>query len=165
MISRALNVGILTTAGALAAAYGLSGFWVPAIAILLMGVLWIGSQRTRWTWLGWLMMALFSAAAAAGALLGLRPTLLVVGLVGALSAWDLDGLASQLERVDAVERECVLKRRHLRRLLVVDGVGVVCAILALTIRVTVSFGVALMLGLIAILGLSRAIGFLQREGG
>lgn len=165
MISGALTVSILAAASAMAAAYALGGRWLPALAVLLLGALWIAVERTGWSWAASLMLGLFSFAATAGAWQGLNPVLLVVGMVGALSAWDLDHFTRQLRSVDDVEEERSLSRRHLRRLLVVDALGLASAGVALTVRVRLSFGVALVLGLVAILGLSQAIGFVRREGG
>ena len=50
-----------------------------------------------------------------------------------------------------------LEQRHLQRLLTVDGLGLLLGAVALGIRIEVGFGTAFLLGLLAILGLSRAI--------
>jgi hypothetical protein len=153
----------IIAASTLIAAYGLGGLWLPGALILLLGALWILGQRADWRWLSWLMMILFAITAAVGILLDLTPVLLVVGLIAALSAWDLDEFAHQLRCVDVVEQEQALRRRHLRRLLAADGFGLLFAILALSIQVNLSFGLGVVLGLLALIGLSRAIGFLRRQ--
>jgi len=165
MISSALTVSIILAGAALTVAYGLGALWLPAVGILVLKALWIVAQRANWSWMGWLMVVLFAGAAAVGTLLGLTPIPLVVGLIAALSAWDLGEFARQLRCVDAVEHEQALKRRHLRRLLIVDGLGLLFALLTLSIQIKLSFGLAVVLGLVALLGLSRAIGFLRRESG
>lgn len=163
MIANALTTSIILAASALAAAYGLGSLWLPAAALLILAALWILGLRAKRSWIGWLMLVLFAGAAAFGALLGLNPVLLVFGLIAAVSAWDLGEFARELWRADAVEQEQTLKGRHLRRLLVVDGLALLCALLTLSIQIRLSFGLALVLGLVALLGLSRAIGFLRRE--
>lgn len=169
VIAVALIASIVLAASALILAYALGALWLPAAAILLLGAAWIVGQQLSWRGGAWPMMGLFVVVAAAGAWLELNPILLVVGLIAALSAWDLDGFARQLRRVDAVEQEQGLQRRHLRRLLLVDGLGLLLAVLALNLEIDLSFGVALILGLIALLGLSLglrpAMGFFRREGG
>ncbi len=165
MTAAALITSIVLAASALILAYALGALWLPAAAILIFGLAWIVGQRLGWRWVAWLMVGSSVVAAAVGAWLDLSPVLLVVGLIAALSAWDLDGFARQLKRVDAVEQKQVLQRRHLRRLLLADGLGLLLAVLAVTVQVDLSFGLALILGLIALLGLSRAIGFLRRESG
>lgn len=108
------------------------------------------------------MVVLVSGAAATGAWLGLDPYLLLLGLIAALSAWDLDAFSRQVQDTDAVKP--ALEGRHLRRLLVVDGIGLVSAGLALTVQVRLSFGLAMAVAIAALVGLSRAIGFLRRDG-
>jgi hypothetical protein len=146
-------------------AYALGALWVLAAAIIVLGALWLLRHRLGWLWATWPVVLLLVAAAVAGTWLALNPILLLVGLTAALSAWNLDHFVRQLGEVDAVEQERTLKHLHLRRLLIVDGLGLLLAVLALTIRIRLSFGVALTLGLIALLGLSRAIRFLRRERG
>lgn len=122
-------------------------------------------QRANWPWIGWLMLALFASAAVMGTWFELNPALFVIGLIAALSAWTLDNFARQLEEADSVEGEQALKRSHLRRLLLVDGLGLLSTVLALSIQIRLSFALAVVLGLVVLVALSHAIGFLRREGG
>ena len=55
-----------------------------------------------------------------------------------------------------------LERRHIRRLLVVAAIGGVLGAIGLGLRVRLSFGLALLLATLAMLGLSITIGFLRR---
>jgi len=165
MISTALIASIILASSAFIVAYGLGVLWLPTVAILVLGVAWILAPRAAWPWLPWVMMTLLVVIAAVGAWLALRPVPLVVGLVAAVSAWDLDLFVRQLRRVDRVERGDRLKRRHLRRLVAVDGVGLLMAILALTVEIQLTFALALGLGLAALVGLSRLIVFLRQETG
>jgi hypothetical protein len=89
------------------------------------------------------------------------------GVVAALAAWDLNPFVQRLRSVDGVgaqaERRQGLERSHLRRLLLVCSLGSALAVVALGSRVKLGFGAAFWLGLLAVLGLSRAIGFLRSE--
>jgi hypothetical protein len=165
MITTALTISIVLAASALTVAYGLGGLWIPAAVVLVVGALWVLGERAGWSWISWPMVVLFAGAAAVGALLSLNHILLLIGLIAALSAWDLDHLARQLDRVDAVEHESAMKRRHLLRLLAVDGLGLLFAVVALLVEIRLSFGLALVLGLVALLGLSCALRFFRRESG
>lgn len=147
----------------LVAAYALTALWIPAGLILLLSLPWVIGWRTRVTWMAPFTTGMYVTAAAVGGWLDLNPWLLVIGFTAALSAWDLDAFARQLEDVDAVEEERVLKGRHLRRLLVVDGLGLLSAAVALAVRVNLSFTLALALALIVLVGVSRAISFVRRE--
>jgi hypothetical protein len=154
---------------ALGLGYGLAGRWagIPAVAALLL--LWLVG-RQRWRWTATMGLVSFSGAAAAGVLLGLDAAWMVTGLVAALCTWDLDHFARRLQGVDwadgngertALRRE--LERSHLGWLLAVAGLGLLLAALALRVRVRLAFLTAVLLGLLAVLGLSRAIAFLRGE--
>jgi len=110
-------------------------------------------------------MGVCTVAAAVGAWLDLRPLYLVISLIAALSAWDLDHFWRELRHSDHTERKRALTWRHLRRLWIVDGIGLLCSAVALQVRIELSFGVAIVLGLLALVGLSRTIGLLGRETG
>jgi hypothetical protein len=88
-----------------------------------------------------------------------------VGLIAALSAWDLDHLTQRVKNASQVGERHDLEQRHLWRLLIVDGLGLLLAEAALHIRVRLDFGLALLLGLLSIVGLSQALRFLRRETG
>lgn len=165
MIARALFVGILLTVSTLALAYGLHGWWIAALVILIVGALWLLAQRLGWSWVAHVALVLFVSAAAFGLGQDLPTGWMLFGLVAALSAWDLDHFAHRLDGAERVQRARLLGRRHLRRLLIVDGLGLLLGGAALTIQVQLDFGLILLLGLLALLGLSRAVRFLRREGG
>jgi len=165
MITAALTISIILASSTLSVGYGLGGFWAPAAAVLMLGALWILGQRMDWSWIAWPMAALLAVAAAVGGSLGVNPMLLLTGLTAALSGWELDDFARQLDGVDAVEHEGALKRRHLQRLATADGLALLSGFLALVVKVRLSFGVAVVLGLVALIALSRAMGFFRRESG
>lgn len=165
MISTALTISVILASSTLAVGYGLEGLWLPAAAILGLGGVWLFAQRTKWGWMAWLLFALLALAAAVGAALDLNAVLMLVSLVASLSAWDLDGFVRQLKSVDIVEHEPVLQQQHLQRLLVVDALGLVSGVLASSVEVKLNFALALVLGLVALVALSRAIGLFLREGG
>jgi len=88
---------------------------------------------------------------------------MLVGVVAALSAWDLDHFARRLRGVERVEMRLALEWHHLRRLISVDGLGLLLAGVALAVQYKFSFDAALVLGLVAVLGLSQMISYLRRE--
>lgn len=162
MIFGALIVSVVLAVSTLAGAYAGAGLWMPAALIVILGVPVIVAQRMGKGWVVSLTAVLLASAAAVGAWMELYRWLLLIGLIAALSAWDLDAFARRLSSVDAVEQEQALKRRHLQRLLVVDALGLLLGVSALTVQIRLSFGLALVLALIALVGLSRALGFLGR---
>ncbi|HSR30069.1 MAG TPA: hypothetical protein VLY63_05845, partial [Anaerolineae bacterium] len=129
----------------------------------LLGILWVFGYVRGWGWMAYVGLVGFVAAAAIGLLLNLGVGWMVFGLVAALCAWDLHRFVLCLERVDRVVDERTMTNRHLGRLLAVAGLGLVLAVVALRIQVRLTFLMALLLGLMAVWGLSRAVGFLRRE--
>lgn len=157
------SICAVLAAGALATGYGLHGWWLGTTGIGLLGILWVFGYVRGWGWMAYVGLVGFVAAAAIGLLLNLGVGWMVFGLVAALCAWDLHRFVLCLERVDRVVDERTMTKRHLGRLLAVAGLGLVLAVVALRIQVRLTFLMALLLGLMAVWGLSRAVGFLRRE--
>lgn len=88
---------------------------------------------------------------------------MLLGIIATLAAWDIEDFHQRMEGVERVDHRETLERKYLQRLLVIEGSGALLALAAVSISVTFSFGSALLLGLLAVVGLSRTIGFLQRE--
>jgi hypothetical protein len=161
-----LLASIGLSAGAIALGYERGGDRRGATLALAVGLLWILSTRYDW---GGMAASLGLVGLVGVAALGLLPGLgagwMVCGVVAALSAWDLDRFARRLGQAGQVEKVRRLEAVHLRRLAVVDGVALLIATVALGIRVEIGFGMALLLGGLAILGLSQMVGALRRETG
>jgi hypothetical protein len=159
------SIGLATSA--LALGYAVDGFWAPAVLVVGVGLLWWLGQARNWDWIAPIGLTLFVVMAAGGLWRGLAASWMLLGTVAALAAWDLNHFAMRLRSVEwnetLAKRRRELERRHLRRLLIVNGLGLLLAAVALGVKVRFSFGVAIVLGLVAVLGLSRAIGFMARE--
>ncbi len=163
MISKLLPISIILAAFVLALGYGLGGLWTETALVVVVGFLWLLGRWRGWGWMASVGLTFFVGAAAVGLWLNVGPGWTLLGVVAALSAWDLDHFVHRLERVGRVEDARYLERRHLERLLIVDGLGLLLGAVALRVKVEFGFGVALLLGLMAVLGLSQVIGFLRRE--
>ncbi|MFN2273076.1 MAG: hypothetical protein ACK2US_19715 [Anaerolineae bacterium] len=164
LTAKILPASIVLAAGALALGYVLNGSSSIAIVIAVLGGLWLLGQWRRWGWTASIGLASFVIIAAAGLGMSVRGIWMLAGVVGALSAWDLDHFARQMRESGQVKGARALERRHLQRLLIVDGASLLLGAVALGARVEFSFGVALLLGVLATLGLTQAIGFLKRQG-
>jgi len=113
-------------------------------------------------WPADLAFILFIGAAAFGVLSGLPVGWMLLGTVMALIIWDLLHWLERLSNTEQVEGRLKLKRAHLRRLLVTSTVGLLAGGAALSLKVELSFGWALLLVLFAAWGLSRTISSLRR---
>jgi hypothetical protein len=163
MTARLLPITLGLTAIALAMGYAVGGAWTFSPILLATGVLWWIGQKRHWNGLASVAWVGFVVAAAMGLWVGLPAGWMLVGVVAALSAWDLDHFARRLRGVERVEMQPALEWLHLWRLVSVDSLGLLLAGVALVIRYKFSFGMALFLGLVAVLGLSQMVSYLRRE--
>lgn len=150
----------------LALAFGCAanGFWIGAIVAVLLGALWLAGWPRGWAWANPLALVGNVSTAALGVWLGGAPWALLLGVVATLAAWDLCHFAARLRRTPQIIGEAALITAHLRRLGVVIAAGLLLGILALTLRLGLSFGWALALLLLAALGL-RALGRAMQHAG
>lgn len=163
LLVRALSISIALAASALALGYGLNGSWGGVILIAATGFLWLVGQQREWRWTALCGLVCYVVMAAIGMGMRLWSGCLLIGVVGALSAWDLDHFAWRLRKSGQVENAHALERRHFQRLLIVGSAGLLLGAIALGIRIEFSFGVGLLLAALATFGLTRAIGSLKRQ--
>jgi uncharacterized membrane protein len=163
LVRRVLFVSLGLAAGGLALGYALAGHWIWAALAIAVGLSWLLGQWRGWGWVASAGLLAWAALAAIGFWVDLGAGWMLCGMVAALTAWDLDHLVRRIGGLAGDERVRDLQRRHLRRLLLVDGVALSIMAIALGIDVKFSFAVALLLGLLAVLGLSRMIDALNRE--
>ena len=160
---RLLWASIGLAAGALALGYGLAGLENGALAAVVPGGLWAVGQWRRLVWVAPVGFVSTAGISAAGLLLGVGVGWMLVAVVAALSAWDLDAFARRLRNAARVANRDDLEGQHLLRLLVVDGLGLALAAAALGVRLRLGFGLVVLLGILVILGLSRTISLLRHE--
>jgi hypothetical protein len=162
----ARKIGLLCVAlaaGSLVVGYGQAGWWDWMLLPAIVGGMWVFGYWRGWGWMASLGLIGFLALSAIGLRLDLGAGWMVAGLLAALCAWDLHHFDLSLQRAGRVEDERALEQRHLLRLLAVAGLGLVLAVVALSIEIRLTFFQALLLGLLAAWGLSRGISFLRRE--
>jgi hypothetical protein len=163
-IERTFWIHLGLGAGALALGYGLARQVGAALAIILLGGLWFAMQRADRE-VGGLMLLLACGAAAVGVLAGVSGVALLIGVVGCLGAWDLDHFLSRLAAAERVDYETGLGREHVRRLLAIEGVGLVAGLFALTAQARISFWWEALLALLAVIGISRMVAFIRKQSG
>jgi len=138
-------------------AYLLGGQWEWCLVLLAVGCLeWFACYH-HWGWMGTLALCFYVFVTGLGVLMGRSPVLMLVGIIAALAAWDLDRFDRLIGPLNtgAVQQ---IERQHLRRLLVVGGAGLVLGLAAVLLRVKFAFGWAALLGIISVL----ALGFVAR---
>jgi hypothetical protein len=155
---------ILAAAGMLAGAYWLDGYQPVSLAIIALALLGLLFLQWGWSWVVSLLLVLLTASAAVGFYFELHPAWLVGGTLSSLAAWDLEYFARRLKNAGRVIAQSSLVKSHLLRLLRVSLLGVVLVGITYLIRLQFTFGLAALLALLAVAGLSQAIAFLRRTG-
>jgi hypothetical protein len=143
--------------------YALNAFWIGAAIIVALGLFWLVGQWRGWRPVSVLVAISFIFATALGIWQGVPAAWMLFSIVTTLVAWDLDQFTHRLEQAGQIVGETELKRIHLQRLLVIAGLGFLFGGIALRLQVELNLGWGIFLGLLAIAGLSRIIGFLRRE--
>jgi hypothetical protein len=141
--------------------YLVAGLWPGAVIALALGGLWLLALLRGWRRFDHTGLAGIVVLAGVGVWLTLPALLLVCSVVAALAGWDLARFDRRAAGVQIAGAEALV-RAHLWRLALATGSGLLLGVLALSIRVSLGFGVALLLAALALIGLSRAIGHLNR---
>ncbi len=148
---------------ALALGYVSQAFWEGAGLTVAIGLLWLAGDWRIWDWTADACLAAWVGLAAFGSWQGLPAGWMLIGVVAALTAWDLAHFAVRLRGAGALPPPAELTRAHLRQLAIVAAAGLLLGGIALGIRVELTFGWAILAASLAIIGLSRLIGAGGRE--
>jgi hypothetical protein len=142
-----------------ALAFGLleAGAWQLSLLVLALGLVGALGGAYRWRWSPALILFLYCVAAAALFWLDTWPGWPLLGLVGALAAGDLFHFDWRMRTGMIAGDAGLLEYRHLRRLGVVLGIGTALYLVAWATQIQLSFGLALLLGLTAVLGISLGL--------
>ena len=141
--------------------YAINQFWIASFLITALGILWMVGYLKGWKWQASVMFTLFLGASAIGLWLNLPQWLILLSMVGAISAWDLDHFTQRLRYARLVEERFNLEKYHIKRLFVVNLFSLFLSVIAFNVEVKLGFGAILLLGMIAVLGLNQVIIFLK----
>ncbi|MDX1688788.1 MAG: hypothetical protein R3248_12460 [Candidatus Promineifilaceae bacterium] len=165
--SHFVYAGILFAGLALLAGFGLAGLWWGAAAAAVVATLWAAGHARKKRWAASIGLFVLLFITAVGLVVGLAPGWGIVALGAALAAWEFDYFRRVLDstvHADShvrVERRHLLIRRHRRRTLTVILSGVLVAGAATVIQIQFGFGLALLLAVVSLAGISRAVHFLR----
>lgn len=157
-------VSIVVGTGALFWGYSLADLDTPARWLLAAGAAWLFAQWQRLHWAASLALLVFVGAAGYGLWIGLPASLMTLAAVGALLGWDLAGLLYRLRFAALTDDVKSIERMHMARVTVVSALGLVIAGLAAVVRIKLSFELAVVLVLLAGIGLTQVVSWLQRRG-
>ncbi len=158
VLSRRITLACtILASGVLVAGYAREGLWYPMIFVFLTGLIWLAEQ---WDWLPWKIissigLAVFTIAAAVLAFVGFPAILILLCLILTLIAWDLDGFLGRTMSAGYIENATGLERRHLKRIAITSGLGLILGGAALEVKIDLAIGWILLLGLVIIILLNR----------
>lgn len=154
---------MLAAVAALAIGYAVQGLLFVALVFVLLGALWAAVQARSMGGLEGLLLYVFALAAAVGLWIGVPGWAALLALVATLGAWDLDHFLQRLRSVERVAFESGLGREHLRRLALVEGLGYLTGLLALSTRLVISFWWEILLGILLVACIARIIAFVRKQ--
>ena len=131
--------------------------------VLFLSFLWLINQNYHWRWLPSVVFTTQIMVIVAGLLLDFAQPLLILATVIAISAWDLDVFDLYLREENIVKDRHVIESRHIKRLLLIDGFGLCLTYLAMNLSVGINFTTAVILSILAILGLTTGINFFNKS--
>jgi hypothetical protein len=164
-IQRFFWAHMLVAVMALAIGYALANLLVVSLLIVFFGACWFFVQQRHGIGFESFLLYLFVIGAAVGVWFGIPAWLALVAAVATLGAWDLDHFLQRLNAVERVDFETGLGREHLRRLGMVEGLGFLTGLLALTSHLKVPFWWEVLLVLLAMVGIRQLILFVRKQMG
>jgi hypothetical protein len=148
----------------LAAGYWLGGYVQIALALAILPIIGLIFLWKGWGWVLSILLAIFSGLAAAGFYLDVEPPWLISGILAALVAWDQEHLSRRIKSAGRIDAQSMLIKKHWIRLGWLCLAGLLLVGLTYLIQVEFTFGLAVVLAILAVIGLSQVIAFLRRSG-
>ncbi len=158
-----LPLSIVIATGTLAGAYVLGGQVAAAFALGTLGIIWLLLSLLHKYWVANPVFACLIAFTFVGSLLDFNIVVLWAAILALLVAWDLSHFVQRIRYAERVEDFPQALRQHFLRLGGVLVVGGMFSMLALQLRVRLGFAVAVLLSLLAAIGLAQAVAFFRRE--
>lgn len=165
MVTKYLYIAVAVAVAALAMGFATSPLSALTPLPVLLGLLALIGRRQTWRWSASLTMVGCVTLSALGVLRAAHPVWMLLAVIAALAAWDLDHFALRIESAQRIRDEIRFRDAHIRRLGWVLGLGFVLSLLALSLQLQLDLGWAIALGLLAVVSLGQAIQLLKRESG
>ncbi len=159
-----LIISLLVGCGALVSAYSQTALEDGARFLWILGIIWLIAFWRRWRWFAAVGLLIFIALAAYGLWISLPPGLMILGALGGLLSWDLQELTRRLHYALRTEDVRALEKRHIGRLLIVAGFGLLLAIIATFVHMRLTREHVVILGLVSAVGLIQLARWLESRG-
>ena len=162
-IQRVFWAQMLAAVAALAIGYAVAGLLFVSLISVVLGAMWFSSQQRRGAGLAGLLLTVFLWAGAIGMWVGVPGWLSIIAATATLGAWDLDHFLQRLREMERVEFDTGLGREHLRRLGVVQAVGLLAGLTGLSFHFKIPFWWEALLVLLAVIGIRQLIWFVRKQ--
>jgi hypothetical protein len=159
---RLLFGAIFLAAGAVAVGFALAGFWLGVVLAFLWSGFWIVSIVRRAFSFGSLALVGYSLLAFFAVTNGAWAGWLLLALLAALAGWSLEYLVYKLLLVEDEAVAAEMTASHIRRLGPALGLGLLITGAALLVHYRSSFWLALVIGSLAVIGLTRFIALIRQ---
>ena len=157
-------LGLCIAAGAMSLGFLQVGDWELAVAVWVCVPVGILAGQFRWQWAPSVILIANCCAAAIGIWMVTWPGFPLLGLVGSLVALDMFHFSWRVEAAMRVGGDAGgVENRHMRRLFAVLGSGMALYLVSWLAQIRLNFGFALILGLIAVLGISLGVNARRRS--
>ncbi len=157
--------GIVLGIGSLAWGYQQVGLPEFARWIVVFGAVWLLAVWQRWRWFATIGLIFCFLAAALGLwFLNFPPGWMFAGAIGGLVGWDLTWFRYRQLYIGSDQERRAMEGRHLVRLSVLALLGFLLASLAMAIKLQFNFQWALLLALVAVLGVMQLVRWFRKRG-
>ena len=155
---------LIIATGSLILGYLFTNLWFVSLAILILAGLWLLAAFRSWTWVPTLIFVFHVLIAGLGFYLSVGAPWLLLGMLSALFTWDIHNLDVRYNKAGVVINQSRITLHHLRRLLLIEGIGMLLVLITFSFQLELEFGWLIGLGLIVAIGLSYVINYLLKTG-
>ena len=160
-----LLFSIVMGIGSLAWGYFQVGLPQFARWIAIFGAAWLIAVWQRWRWFATIGLIFNFVAAALGLwFLNFPPGWMFAGAIGGLLAWDLTYFRYRQHFVASDEERRAMDGRHLVRVSALALLGFLLASLAMAVKLQFNFEWALLMAVVAILGITQLVRWFRKRG-
>jgi hypothetical protein len=152
-------------AGTAALVYGLatSEYLIPAIGIALLGLIWIIATTRKLLWGTASAFGIFTFISVVSIWGGVSAWLSLACVICSLVVWDLTKFSRRLNMTKALDDRRKMERGHFIHLGLVIGVSILGFAATTSLRITLTFGGAVVLALLAAWGIGALVYRLRRH--
>jgi len=156
-------VSIILTIGIFILAFLSAGKWGLALLTASLLLLWELGRWSRKVWVINITFVLLLITCVIGYWQGIQFVWLAAGLLATLAAWDLILFDWRIKDAQLVVDQTNLENKHLVRLGFSLGLGAILLIAAVYLEIKLSFGLAILLAALAVLGLVQGVSIFKRS--